>query len=90
LLYNIDKIDGKNIYEEVENTIKLSGVIQNIETDNHTNNSTQQIWDKHFKWSKEENSDLKNKNKTKTIPVPYAITSSKWMQRYKKKKKIKS
>jgi len=88
LLYNVDKVDSENIYEEVENTIKLSGVIQNKETDNQTKNSTQQIWDKHFKWSKEENSDLKNKNKT--IPVPYAITSSKWMliQKEKEDKKL--
>jgi hypothetical protein len=44
-LYNIDKVDSENIYELVKNTIKLSGVIKNKETDpdNLTKNSTQQI-----------------------------------------------
>jgi len=57
-LYSVDNFDSENVYDLVENTITLSGAIKSKETDPDTNISTQQIWDKHFTWSKEENNDF--------------------------------
>lgn len=69
ILDDVNIVNNENTFDNtsgfVENTKESSGAKKNKETDQYiqTRTPTQLIWDNHFKWPIEDNSDLQKKKK---------------------------